>query len=479
MIPLGPLGRSVDSNLLLSVLCCVRPISLHGVFLLLFLHSLVKAIYNLPRTYHKRWLAGVAILALVGAGTATALVSLGPDASQLSVKLIIEDVIPSIGNQTQALEQTQLRLYRSDTTRSSDSASSLLARLGISDPKAEAFLRSHAVARQALLGRAGRWVSVEADNHQRLVKLTAKWTQDESSQFQKLVITQDSGALSITLNTAPLTASIRMASGTIQSSLFAATDDARIPDSVAIQLADVFSGDIDFHRALRKGDRFSVVYETLEADGEPVRSGRVLSAEFVNNGKSFQAMWFEDPNNARKGAYYNLDGLSLRRAYLASPLAFSRVTSGFKMRFHPILQTWRAHLGVDYAAPTGTPVRSVGDGVVETAASLNGLGNVVIISHRSGHSTVYAHLSKIQVKKGQRIAQGQTVGLVGATGWATGPHLHFEFRINGQHKDPQLIARQSEADPVLAASKPEFMRLAQSVRQQLVQASTVQMTSTQ
>jgi murein DD-endopeptidase MepM/ murein hydrolase activator NlpD len=149
------------------------------------------------------------------------------------------------------------------------------------------------------------------------------------------------------------------------------------------------------------------------------------------------------------------------------------------MRFHPILQTWRAHLGVDYAAPTGTPVRSVGDGVVETAASLNGLGNVVIISHRSGHSTVYAHLSKIQVKKGQRIAQGQTVGLVGATGWATGPHLHFEFRINGQHKDPQLIARQSEADPVLAASKPEFMRLAQSVRQQLVQASTVQMTSTQ
>ncbi|MSQ57899.1 MAG: M23 family metallopeptidase, partial [Limnohabitans sp.] len=346
-------------------------------------------------------------------------------------------------------------------------------------PKAEAFLRSHAVARQALLGRAGRWVSVEADNHQHLVKLTAKWTQDESSQFQKLVITQEGGGFSITLNTAPFTASIRMASGTIQSSLFAATDDARIPDSVAVQLADVFSGDIDFHRALRKGDRFSVVYETLEADGEPVRSGRVLSAEFVNNGKSFQAMWFEDPNNARKGAYYNLEGQSIRRAYLASPLAFSRITSGFKMRFHPILQTWRAHLGIDYAAPTGTPVRSVGDGVVETAASLNGFGNVVIVSHRSGHSTVYAHLSKIQVKKGHRIAQGQTVGMVGATGWATGPHLHFEFRINGQHKDPQLIARQSEAEPVLAASKPEFMRLAQSVRQQLALTSTVQITSTQ
>jgi murein DD-endopeptidase MepM/ murein hydrolase activator NlpD len=130
-----------------------------------------------------------------------------------------------------------------------------------------------------------------------------------------------------------------------------------------MQLAEIFSGDIDFHRSLRKGDRFSVSYETLEADGEPLKSGKVLNAEFVNKGKPYQAMWFQASED-KPGGYYNLQGQSLKRAYLASPLAFSSVTSGFSMRFHPILQTWRAHLGVDYAAPKGTPVRNVGLGVI-------------------------------------------------------------------------------------------------------------------
>ncbi len=234
-----------------------------------------------------------------------------------------------------------------------------------------------------------------------------------------------------------------MGSGTIRSSLFAATDDADIPDAVAVQIAEIFSGDIDFHRSLRKGDRFSVVYEVLEADGEPLRTGRVLSAEFVNNGKSYQAMWFQEPGS--KGGYYTLDGNSLRRAYLTSPMEFSRVTSGFKMRFHPILQKWRAHLGVDYAAPTGTSVRSVGDGVVAFAGVQNGFGNVVILRHANHHETVYAHLSRIGVRAGQRVSQGDHIGAVGATGWATGPHLHFEFRVNGVHQNPLTVARQSES----------------------------------
>jgi murein DD-endopeptidase MepM/ murein hydrolase activator NlpD len=242
-------------------------------------------------------------------------------------------------------------------------------------------------------------------------------------------------------------------------------------------VAEVFSGTIDFHRALRKGDRFSIVYETLEADGEPLRAGRVLSTEFVNAGKTFQAMWFQEPG--QKGGYYNLDGQSLRRAYLASPMEFSRVTSGFAMRIHPILQTMRAHLGVDYGAPTGTPVRSVGDGMVEFAGVQNGFGNVVIIKHRNNHETVYAHLSRIGVRKGQSVSQGDNVGAVGSTGWATGPHLHFEFRVNGKHQDPVTIAQQSESIPVSAAAKAAFAQAAGGMRVNLAAAESMRQASAQ
>ena len=270
--------------------------------------------------------------------------------------------------------------------------------------------------------------------------------------------------------------------------MFAATDDAKIPDAVATQLAEIFSGDIDFHRALRKGDRFSVVYETLEGDGEPLRSGRVLSAEFVNNGKTHQAMWFQDPTgqsnnaaqiNSSKGAYYTMDGQSLRRAFLASPMAFSRITSGFKMRMHPILQTLRAHQGIDYGAPTGTPVRTVGNGVVEFAGTQNGFGNVVFVRHGQQNVTVYAHLSRVDVRKGQSVDQGQKIGAVGSSGWATGPHLHFEFRVNGQHKDPTMLARQTEATPVTATAKPMFDEQAKLSRVALAAAASMEAASAQ
>jgi murein DD-endopeptidase MepM/ murein hydrolase activator NlpD len=158
---------------------------------------------------------------------------------------------------------------------------------------------------------------------------------------------------------------------------------------------------------------------------------------------------------------------------------FSRITSGFKMRFHPILQKWLAHQGVDYAAPTGTPVRSVGDGVVDFAGVQNGFGNVVIVKHRDNQTTVYAHLSKISVQRGQSIAQGQNLGAVGATGWATGPHLHFEFRVNGKYQDPLTVARQSETTPVSAAARTAFAALAASTRMQLATTATMQVASAQ
>ena len=425
---------------------------------------------------------------LLGAG-GFATASLAPDAAALPVRQVLESVTPlPLQAQAELLDTHAFRLYRSDVTRATDNADVLLRRMGIDDPVASAFLRSDATARQSLWGRNGRNITAEVSDDNRLLKLSARWTADDSGNFRRLVVERNGAGFKSVIETAPLTASTRLAGGSIQSSLFAATDDARIPDAVAVQVAEIFSGDIDFHRALRKGDRFSVVYETLEGDGEPMRSGRVLSAEFVNNGKTYQAMWFQDPAaagqavttaGAAKGAYYTLDGQSLRRSFLASPMEFSRVTSGFKMRFHPLLQKWRAHLGVDYAAPTGTPVRSVGDGVVEFAGVQGGFGNVVFVSHRNNNTTVYGHLSRIDVKRGQSISQSQVIGAVGATGWATGPHLHFEFRVNGVHHDPLTIAKQSDAVPVTTASRPTFERLASAAKVQLSAAAVMRQVTTE
>ena len=443
--------------------------------LILIQNSLLSILERHP----KRITAVIAALLLGGGGGAFAVASLAPDASQIPVREVLEPVQPlPLQSQVEALDIHSFKLFRSDTTRANDTAESLLRRLGLVDPAAAAFLRSNSVARQALLGRTGRNVSAEASDRQELLSLTTRWINaDTDSSFQRLVIEKTPQGFVSRLEAAPLVASTRLAGGTIRSSLFAATDEAKIPDAVATQVAEIFSGNIDFHRALRKGDRFSIVYETLEADGEPLRAGRVLSTEFVNAGKTYQAMWFQEPG--QKGGYYNLDGQSLRRAYLASPMEFSRVTSGFAMRIHPILQTMRAHLGVDYGAPTGTPVRSIGDGVVEFAGVQNGFGNVVIIRHNKSNETVYAHLSRIGVRKGQSVAQGDHVGAVGATGWATGPHLHFEFRVNGKHQDPLTIAQQSESIPVSAAAKAAFAQSALAQRVNLAAADSMRQASAQ
>ena len=435
--------------------------------------------------YPKRITALVAALLLGGGGGAFAVASLGPDVSLLPVHEVLETVQPLAIASADIGSAPSMLLYRSDVTRSSDTADTLLKRLGVDDAQAATFLRSDALARQVLLGRSGRAVTAQTLDDHSLNTLSARWSPDDDGHFKRLVIERSGQRFTSRLETAALSASTQMASGTIQSSLFAATDEARIPDAIATQLAEIFSGDIDFHRALRKGDRFSVVYETLEGDGEPLRTGRVLSAEFVNNGKTYQAMWFQNPVNAGgtsisgKGAYYTLDGQSLRKTFLAAPLEFSRVTSSFKMRMHPILQVMRAHQGVDYGAPTGTPVRSVGNGVVEFAGVQGGYGNVVHIKHDKQTVTVYAHLSRIDVRKGQSVDQGQKVGAVGATGWATGPHLHFEFRINGQYRDPQTIARQNEAVPVAASAKPAFDRLSGQARVALAAAATMQVSRAQ
>ena len=424
--------------------------------------------------------AVLAAVLLGGGGGAFAVANLGPDAANLPVRTLVETLsTPNLDAQVAALEQQTLKLYRNDITRSSDTAEGLLRRLGLVDADAAAFIRKTPEVRQALLNRAGRNVSVEANEQQQLLTLTTRWLKnDTDSQFQRMVITRDANnQFSVRTDTAPLTASVRMAGGTVNSSLYEASDEARLPDSVTRQLADVFSGQIDFHRALRKGAVFSVVYETLEAEGEPLRAGRLLSAEITNDQKTYNAVWFQEPG--QKGSYYTLKGDSLRRAFLASPMPYSRRTSGFGMREHPILHTQRAHLGVDYAAPIGTPVMSVADGVVVESGYQGAFGNMVIVQHNARQSTVYAHLSRMNVKRGQTIKQGDIVGAVGTTGLSTGPHLHFEFRINGRHVDPLTLAQQGSSEPISSAQRPQFNQRAESARAQLMAAAQMRQNNVQ
>ena len=430
---------------------------------------------------HPRSLTTAVMLALAGfAATAFGIAPLVPDASNMPKRLVTETVTPSgIQAQLDALAEHELQLYRTDLTRSSDTADSLLKRLNVVDAPAALFLRTDPTARKVLEGRSGKMVQVQTDESGAMTELVVRYAATDSEQlathFTRLRITRIAGKLLATLETAPLASQVRMGSGTIRTSLFAATDDARIPDNVATQLAEVFATDLDFHRQLRKGDTFSVIYEALTADGEPITwgsaAGRVLAADFVNDGRAYSAVWFKSAQG--KGAYYSFDGQNKKRAFLASPMEFSRVTSGFAMRLHPILNSWKQHKGVDYGAPSGTPVRAVGDGVVEFAGRQNGYGNVLEIRHSNQRSTLYAHLSRIDVRQGQHIEQGQRIGAVGATGWATGPHLHFEVKVNGTQQDPMLLARASETVPLSATALVEFAQLARSVKGQLEVADSV------
>ena len=430
---------------------------------------------------YPRTLTATVSLGLAGfAATAFGIAPQVPDAADLPQRTVVESITTvDLHAQLDALAEHDLDLYRSDVTRVSDTADSLLARLNVADARAAAFLRSDSVARKLLDGRAGKRVQVRVDSRgaleERVARYAAPGTDKVPTQFTRLRIQRIADKLIADTSTLPLTSQMVMAGGTIRSSLFNATDEAGIPDGVATQLAEIFANDIDFRRELKRGASFSVVYEALTADGEPITwgpvNGRVLAAEFVNKGQTFSAMWFKDGDD--KGAYFGLDGQSKQRSFLASPLEFSRVTSGFAMRMHPIFNNWKQHNGVDYGAPVGTPVRTVGEGVVEFAGWQNGYGNVVQVRHGNERLTVYAHLSRVDVAKGQRVDQGAIIGAVGQTGWATGPHLHFEVKIDGLQQDPLQVAQSSEAVVVAPASKARFGQLAQSVRAQLGVAETL------
>ncbi len=254
----------------------------------------------------------------------------------------------------------------------------------------------------------------------------------------------------------PLERDTRVTEGVIRSSLFQAANEAGLQDASALKIAEVFAWDIDFVLDIQSGDQFRVSYEAVSQDGQYLRDGDILAVEFVNQGKTYQAVRYVDP--AGTAAYYTPDGRSLRKAFLRAPVEFSRISSRFNpTRRHPVLNRIRAHRGVDYAAPIGTPVRAAGEGRVKFVGIKGGYGKVVEIAHVGGVVTLYGHLSRFAkgLRSGQKVSQGQVIGAVGMTGLATGPHLHYEYQVRGVHKDPQKVAL-PKAEPIPASLMTDF-----------------------
>lgn len=413
-----------------------------------------------------RIISASALFLTVCAFGAAGVAPLAPDASDLPVRSVSQELtMPDLGKQPGS-NPTPAQLYESETSiNSGDTLATLLTRLGVDDNAAANFIKRDKVAHDALQLTPGRHVQAQTDEEHNLkwLRTTVMDRNDKNAAVKNLIVSRVGDHFTATESTAKLERRIEMRSGVIKSGsgLFRATDDAEIPGYVAGQIVEIFKTDIDFNTDLQRGDRFNIVYETFWQDGEFVRAGRILAGEFHNSGKTYQTVWFEDPVTKQGGGYYGFDGKSLKKAFLKSPLEYTRISSGFSMRIHPISGQWKQHKGIDFAAATGTPILATADGEVDFIGGQNGYGNVVVLKHWSNYSTAYAHMSRFAggLHKGSKISQGQVIGYVGATGWATGPHLHYEFRVNKEARDP-LSINMPNAQPLAGAELQKFKQVA-------------------
>ena len=376
--------------------------------------------------------------ALILAASSAAFATLGAVAPDLVQPVQVDQVLSLANTQVVSLENEARGIFREERIQRGDTLAAVLARLGVEDQAAFHYLRGDVNAR-AMSGnlRPGRTIRAETGSEGELVSLSYPL-----SATELLKVSRDESGFSVSKSELQVERRVHMRGAEIRYSLFGAADAIGLPDSVTMQVAEIFSGDIDFHKDLRRGDRFRVVYEMMYHQGEFVRAGRVLAVEFDNNGKTFAAVWYENAANKEASGYFTPEGKNLRKAFMKSPLEFSRITSGFGGRLHPIFQTWKQHKGIDYAAPSGTRIRSVADGVVEFVGKQGGYGNVVVVRHQGQYSTLYGHMSGFGsgISKGARVSQGETLGFVGQTGWATGPHLHYEFRVASNPVNPLAIS---------------------------------------
>lgn len=393
-----------------------------------------KAI-KVSHTGHNLLLIGLLATSLFGGVMAIA-VTPGDSGPPFEPGLVVEQLAPP--ELVRVEGDTDLPFIFEERIQSGDNIQTMLRRLDLTDADAIAFLNTDNDARKVLSQlRAGRSFIVTASADGQILSLNLP----VGRGAERFVIERDGDQFQKAApSTTEVDTLVEMRSGIITHSLFGAADVAGVPDNVASSLARIFGTQIDFSRDIRAGDQFSVVYETVYDNGVPVRTGRILAAEFINQGKSHTVVLYQEADGNE--AYYTPEGHGLNQAFLRYPLEFSRISSGFGRRMHPIHRSWRNHNGTDFAAPTGTPIMASSDGHIDFVGSQRGYGNTIIIRHRDSYTTLYAHLNgfKSGLKRGQRVRQGEVIGYVGATGWATGPHLHYEIRINNVPHDPMKIA---------------------------------------
>ncbi|NLX16429.1 MAG: M23 family metallopeptidase [Ramlibacter sp.] len=423
--------------------------------------------------------AGVVVSLALGASGAFAVAQ--PSDDQIVVRQVLEVVQPvtSYEQQAAALRAHDFTLYRSTETRSTDTAAALLKRLAVQDGAAESYVREMDTVRTELLGPQDRLVKAEVYPDHRLKQLTVSWLDAERpGRYRQLVLTRTDKGFVHQVKTGSAEMTVALAQVEVRDSFFRATTQAGIPETVANQMLDIFEPVADVKGDIRKGDSLQVAYERYLLDGQILGAGRVLSASVQVQGKDHQAVWYQPSRKSAKGDYYTPAGEGLTPALLPTPAPGAVITSEFtSYRIHPVFGVARAHTGVDYAAPTGTPVQTIADGVVTFAGWQNGYGNSIEIQHGGKQTTFYAHLSSIGVKVGEKVGKGEQVGKIGSTGWSTGPHLHFETRNNGVAEDPLVVMAEQRSTSIAASERDAFRQVVVQAQRHWEMAEAIQLAS--
>ncbi|MDH3342841.1 MAG: peptidoglycan DD-metalloendopeptidase family protein [Gammaproteobacteria bacterium] len=364
-----------------------------------------------------------------------------------AVRLSFELTLPELQAQQKIIDDINHDIpkqWREFKVKSGDSLAKLFRRADIKPQQLDEMMKSGEAAKQLTRIYPKDTLRILTDDDHNLLGLRY-----EIDHENYLMVERKNGALEANTFKHDIETRTAHASGVIDSSLFMAAQESGISQNLIMELAGIFGWDIDFALDIRKGDHFTMIYEELYRNGEKIKDGNILTAEFINNGKTYQAVRYTNPENNRT-EYFTADGKSMRKTFLRSPVNFARISSGFTTsRYHPVLHKFRSHKGVDYAAKRGTPILASGDGKIVHRGRKGGYGRTIIIQHGSKYSTLYAHLKsyKSNLKVGSKVKQGQTIGYLGSSGLATGPHLHYEFRVNGVHRNP-LTVKLPTAKPV-------------------------------
>jgi murein DD-endopeptidase MepM/ murein hydrolase activator NlpD len=403
--------------------------------------------FHLPAP-DRLWTIGPAALGIVMASiTALGISGVSEAESKMLSQHVREAIAPKgLEEQTGALSAHGLDLTREDEIRKNDSIASLFERLGVSDTAALNYLARDRRTQAVLRSNAGQAVIVRTDLEGKLLRL---------QMLNKLDawIIERTGEGQFETKTARFGSELQIEHRSVQvsRSFFGAMDEAGVPDSITEQVVTLFESDLDFRRQVKPGDIVRVIYENHQVGGRDIGKYRLLAVRFEAGDKTYEALYFEHPETG-KGNYYDAEGQSVMRGFLAAPLRYTRMSSGFTTyRLHPLFGDPRAHTGIDYAAPAGTPVRAVADGVITQKGWSRGYGNTIEIRHNDRYSTLYAHLQGFSqgIQKGREVRMGDVIGYVGSTGWATGPHLHYEFKVNGRHVNPSRIIAENPQVPSL------------------------------